>query len=329
VTRRAFHLLGRRRFTLDEVFRRGLLDLEVPDDALDRFVSKREMLAHQTRLNPDEYWYLTEDKGVFYRFAELQGVRVPETHALFCQSGPGWSRTGEVLADPRDWEAMIAERGPETFVIKPTRGVYGMGVRVIERRDGALHQLGRGTVTASEIREELVRDRQFHAYVMQERLTNHPDVAGSERSALQTSRIMTLVDRDGHVQLIGAFLKTSLGDEAGVDNFHLGATGNLVSVLDAETGRVERVLGAGDHGVITDVALPIDPSTPPPGSFVPLWRESIDLVSRAALAFLPMRSLGWDVAATPDGPVIVEANMWWDPLVGTMPAGLVHSMRDL
>lgn len=319
VARRAAYLVGRRRFTLDEAFRRGLLEPGLPEAELGDHVSKREMLAHQKTLNPDEFWYLTEDKAVFGRFAELQGVRVPETYALLCQSGPGWSRTGEVLADRGDWEALIGDRLPDTFVLKPTLGVYGMGVRVIERREGRLYQLDRGEITAATICEEIVRDRQFHAYLIQERLTNHPDVAGSDRSALQTSRIMTLVGRDGDVSLLGAFHKTALGGEA-IDNFRLGTSGNLISIIDVETGRIQRVLAAGEHGVIGDLAVPADPATPPPGSFVPLWRESCDLCVSAARAFLPMRCLGWDVAATPDGPVIVEANMWWDPLVGAMPA---------
>jgi hypothetical protein len=26
---------------------------------------------------------------------------------------------------------------------------------------------------------------------------------------------------------------------------------------------------------------------------------------------LPVRTIGWDIAITPNGPVILEANIWW------------------
>ena len=49
------------------------------------------------------------------------------------------------------------------------------------------------------------------------------------------------------------------------------------------------------------------------GFRLPLWEEAKSLVARAATLFLPMRCIGWDVALTPSGPALIEANMWWDP----------------
>ena len=38
------------------------------------------------------------------------------------------------------------------------------------------------------------------------------------------------------------------------------------------------------------------------------------LAEQAALQFLPLRTIGWDIAITPGGPSILEGNVWWDPL---------------
>jgi hypothetical protein len=37
------------------------------------------------------------------------------------------------------------------------------------------------------------------------------------------------------------------------------------------------------------------------------------LVFRAARLFLPLRTIGWDVAIAPDGPILMEGNAYWDP----------------
>jgi len=46
---------------------------------------------------------------------------------------------------------------------------------------------------------------------------------------------------------------------------------------------------------------------------LPCWFETSVLVKQPALKFLPLRAIGWDVAITPDGPCILEANSYWDP----------------
>jgi hypothetical protein len=41
---------------------------------------------------------------------------------------------------------------------------------------------------------------------------------------------------------------------------------------------------------------------------LPEWGAACALVLAACPAFLPVRALGWDVALTPEGPVVIEAN---------------------
>lgn len=37
------------------------------------------------------------------------------------------------------------------------------------------------------------------------------------------------------------------------------------------------------------------------------------MVTEAAHKFLPLMTIGWDVALSGEGPYIIEANVWWDP----------------
>ena len=298
-------------YTLDEAFTMGALDPSVDDTVLDDLVSKRDTIGLQARLNPNELSHLTEDKAVFYRVAEGLGLPVPRLHAILCQSGPGWARGGHVLAGPEDWARYLVDEAPDEFVLKPTRGYHGLGVRLVTRRpDGVFDVAGHGPTTVTELCRAVVDDRQFHVHVVQERLRDHPDLPG-DGATLQTLRIITFVGRDGSVEVVnGQFRMIRPGNT--VDNFANGTTGNVLAIVDLDDGTLGTVLRAGAHRSYEMVAPGEIEWCPPPGTRLPHWDGIVSAVSAAALQFLPMRSIGWDVAVTPDGPRIVEANIWWD-----------------
>ena len=309
--RRAADLVARRGFTLDEAFTLGLLEPSRTAAELDDHVSKRRMIGLQASLNPNEFWYLTEDKAIFYRLAESLGLPVPRLHAILCQSGPGWTRTGDVLGAPGDWARFLESGAPDEFVVKPARGYHGHGVRLVRRRGSMLDVAGSGPTTAADLCRELVADRRFHIHVVQERLRDHPDLPG-DGSALQTLRIVTLVARDGRVRVLNAQFRLAAPGNA-IDNFADGTTGNLLAIIGLEDGSLGPIIRPGARRVLERVPAGTLDGAPPAGARLPYWDEIGAVVSEAAPHFLPMRAIGWDVAITPDGPRIVEANIWWDP----------------
>jgi hypothetical protein len=46
---------------------------------------------------------------------------------------------------------------------------------------------------------------------------------------------------------------------------------------------------------------------------IPQWSEVIALAQKAAVSFLPVRAIGWDIAITPTDIKIIEGNIWWNP----------------
>ena len=46
------------------------------------------------------------------------------------------------------------------------------------------------------------------------------------------------------------------------------------------------------------------------GFRIPFWQEAVELARDAHLRFDSFGYLGWDVAITPTGPKIIEANAW-------------------
>lgn len=311
--RRGADLLGRRGFTLDEAYTLDLFDPALGAADLDDRISKRRMIREQALLNPNSLSHLTEDKGIFYRHARLAGVRVPELYAILCESGPAWTHGGEVLQGPDDWAGYLRSGVPDEFVVKPSRGYYGLGVRLVTRGpDGVLRVNGHGTTTAEALCRELAADRMFHMYLVQERLRDHPDLPG-DGQALQTARVITLMDRANRPRIVNSQFRMAVGGGP-IDNFHGGTTGNVLAIVeDLEDGTLGGVIRAGERRRFEIVPPGTVPGTPPPGSRLPLWDRVVELVHDAARHFLPMRCIGWDVAVTADGPVIVEGNIWWDP----------------
>jgi hypothetical protein len=291
----------------------GLGDPAVSDETLSACLSKVEMVALQDALNPTELTCLTEDKSVFYPLCQALRIPVPATLAIVSPAG-GWVAGGSPLSDREAWARHFADAFPATFVSKPARGAYGDAVTVWTRVEGGFSDHRGRLHTAAELHHALVSHPTHRCFVVQERLENHEELRRLTGSAyLQTVRAATLVEPDGRPRLLYAELKLITGSNV-IDNYMEGRTGNLCANVARDSGLLAPARRPSPDGV-GFVVVPNHPGTglPLEGVRLPGWPELVELVLRCALLFLPLRTIGWDVALTPGGPVIVEGNRWWDP----------------
>ena len=54
---------------------------------------------------------------------------------------------------------------------------------------------------------------------------------------------------------------------------------------------------------------------------IPYWNEVVTLCIKAASKYDDNKSIGWDVAITQRGPILIEGNHDWGARVWQMPAG--------
>ena len=311
--RRGMRLRRAHGFEADEAFQLGLLDPGLGEDNPSRFLSKIRLRQIQSSLNPMPWMDLTEDKGIFYWHCVSIGLPIPKLHAVFFKNAPGWACAGTSPRTRADWERLIAEDLPDEFVTKPARGCHGEGIEVYTRSEGKLVDSAGRECSPAEVVRRLWSSAGHDSQVIQERLTNHPDLVELNASrALQTVRINTLLEPAGTVRILLAEMKLALGDSV-IDNIDFGATGNLVVAVSPDgvlhPSHARRPDGRpGLHVVSTH------PETGRSfvGSRLPLWDEACALAERAAIAFAPFRTIGWDVALTPGGVRIVEGNGWYD-----------------
>jgi hypothetical protein len=167
--------------------------------------------------------------------------------------------------------------------------------------------------TAAGLVQSIQSDPTYREFVVQEKLRNHPAIAGLSSGGLLSLRVITYVPPDACPRALTANLKAIVGRNI-VSNSRHGTLGNLTAEVDLSTGRIvdARALRQDGKGF---VIVPQHPDTGVTfaGWPVPCLEESLDLARKAARVFLPVRTVGWDVAATPDGPRLLEGNIWYDP----------------
>jgi hypothetical protein len=311
--RRIAYLRSHGGFTAREALQEGLLDTRVPESALAGTISKRTLVQLQRLVNPVQFDCLTEDKGIFYTYCGAKGLPIPRLFGVAARP-TGFSAEGCPLRDKADWQAFVAGL-PAEFVVKPSQGVYGWGVEIFRRDAGGFVGSASGRHSEESMGAAFFTDPRYSTFVIQERLVAHPAMQHlSGTPYLQTVRMVTDVDDQGVSRVVCAMLRIIAG-AAVVDNYAQGTNGNLSCLVDLADGILDLPLGVGPDGFGV-VPVPHHPKTGVPfrGFRLPDWKAACALANRAALLFLPMRSLGWDIALTAGGPRIVEANNRWDPV---------------
>ncbi len=151
------------------------------------------------------------------------------------------------------------------------------------------------TESAGALRDRLLATRQF---LLEEYVVQHPKMASLNSSSVNTLRIVTF-ERDRTVHVLARVLKIGAGGD--VDNF---SAGGMYTMLDADG--VALYPAFDEHDAIHRVH-PIS-GTSIVGFQVPRFGEVINLVSEVALELADVPYIGWDVAVTANGPLVIEAN---------------------
>ena len=308
---RALQLRHRAKFSVEEMRLWGLLNPALDAAALQRYVSKRRFLQFQAAHSPRTHAVLVEDKEVFYRFCEAIALPIPQTIAFMTRTEV-WFSPGHGDAGVSRLQALLHALEGSELIIKPADGAYGAGIRALLVRGGRFVEHGR-SLSLAELMHGLPAPTR---HVLQRRLVNHAAVeALTGFRTLQTVRVVTaLPDRPGaRATLLSTALRLSVQDSV-VNNFHFGGTGALRAKIDIASGRIVSAVRASPSGFGMEPVERIDSTgVVPAGMLLPHWAALKELMETKAACFYPIRLVGWDVGLTPEGPVVVEGNFWFDP----------------
>lgn len=296
------------RYLPEEALEAGLLDPSAPDDDSRKHCSLSTILKIQSRLNPPTWRSFVFDKGIFYRYCQAVGLPVPPLLAIFSRTTPGWTCNSRLLAHRDDWVSYFTNECPPDFVIKPSTGLRGTGIEFFRRVGREFRTPDGRAFTGDAIHDLMANNTTAETFVIQARLRNHADLEKLHGTdALHTLRIATLLTPDGECDILFAFYKI-IGGNFYIDNYCHGRTGNLSIGINMVSGVLH------EEGRAPGAPPMVHPKSGSvlEGVKVPFWPETLDLAIRAALKFAPIGTIGWDIALTPAGPVIIEGNLRYE-----------------
>ncbi|MFN8445029.1 MAG: sugar-transfer associated ATP-grasp domain-containing protein [Caldilineaceae bacterium] len=264
---------------------------------IDHYLHQYEAAALLPMLNRDRHHPAIADKAEFARFCAEHSLPTPPLLA-HCEAG----------------SCQQLEVAQQDLFLKPRWGARGEGAQLWQRLDANRYQDQCGRIlSGSELLTELASLSQQQAYLVQPCLTNHPTLVALSPGALATARVVTGRTPSGDVEAIVATFK--MAGQPSIINTH--GLNSPISLVSGQLGRaysyhpicpgydVHPVTGA----LITGVTLPD-------------WSQTVGLAQRAHSLITEYIFLGWDVAFTPRGPVLLEGNAGWDVVTVQKPQGI-------
>jgi hypothetical protein len=238
------------------------------------------------------YDVLIKDKFVAYSLFGSNNIPIVETIGLVNSSGIRF-RDGKLAP----LETLLKRQEP--FVLKNVILEAGTGF-LLCRPKGTTLLINNIELSMDDFRRRIGSCK----WVMQPILKAHEAIRAVNSSALNTTRIVTVLDRERPVFLSGfqAFATGSMEIDSwsdgaiyvGLDYHGSCLRGNGFS-HPSVTGKTISVAHPGS-GILFD------------GYHVPFLREAVDICTRAHVYLYNSFIIGWDIAITDDGPLVLEAN---------------------
>jgi len=312
-------------FNLSEIEFFGLLDK--PEQEISNYISTRFFRSVVLpRLNSKQMQILS-DKLVTQYFLSSLGLPMSKLIGVWHDS-LGMTTDGRPMqtisqfADAID--EVLSDAQELDLFIKPRAGRLSRNAFSITARKSAntveIIRQDKQVQTLEQFARALPNDDFSHfesvdqGWLVQERVCQHPALAKLNNSSLNTFRIVTYLapsselqkDRKA-VELDFSFLRVG---RSGQPTDGWNESGGLAIDVDIQNGRLKHGRFSTAHGGKTVDTHP-DSEICFLDMKIPFWEEAIQLCVKAATALPGVRTIGWDIAISKTGPILVEGNATW------------------
>jgi len=222
-------------------------------------------------LNNKDYYKYVEDKSIFNKiFSKFIGREWIDINSTSFEAFSGFMED------------------KHTVISKPFSSTCGVGVKKHIKSDYA--NLNAMYDHLKEKRSGLLEN-----YIIQ-----HKDINNLYPHSVNSIRIVTVLV-DGSANVIYAFIRIG-NDGRFVDNINAGG---MAAPIDLNSGKVlypafDKNSKYYEKHPLTQVEIA--------GFKIPYWEESIKMCLEAAKLIPELGYIGWDIAVTDNGPLLIEAN---------------------
>ena len=243
-----------------------------------------------------EYASILENKLIFNDLFTCYGIPVPRVLFSF-RNARFFSKSGEEMSDISVTRCLSDAKTRRIFAKKAT-GNCGKGVFVFTKTDQG-YRASDGTMVDAAFIRKFCGKEDYH---FEEQLSQDQVLSQFCPDTINTVRVVTKNRTGKESVIVGASIR--FGRMGGyVDNL---AQGGVSVNLNIDTGELFD-FGMREYDLTKYYEHP-DTGIRFAHVLIPQWPEIKEMIDHVSSLVPPFREIGWDIALTLDGPVIVELN---------------------
>lgn len=302
------------------------------------FISNEKILkTFRPYLNHKSWIPILENKLLFFLYYSQLGFPVVEVYGFYYPER-GFFLDGSPLREKSDFLRWLNKSDIKGCVVKPLGSLGGKGIMIFEElispetirsNDGKNYSLNEViSLMEKDIEVRQSKEDNYKGYIIEEKIEQDPAMNVLSGKSLNTIRVSTLITNNNEILIDFGMLR--VGREGSItDNLHQGGYVVNINVEDGSIG--EKTFGYKEEGgpwieekeerikdFFTDCK-------------VPFWHKIVSLAKKAASFSPELRSVGWDIAISKNGPVLMEGNDNWDMVIAQVLSGgyLTEERREI
>lgn len=241
-------------------------------------------------------YFLLDNKNIFETILNGSNLPYPRT-ILKIQKGIIFDSENKIIDSKQDFKKLIEKEKNNKLFLKPADcGSGGKEIVSYNKVNGHYFSQNKEEINFENISRKLNTE-----YILQEGIENYGFLKEIHPYSLNTFRVMTFFDRKIGAKVIYAILKAG-NNEANTDNAH---TGGIYVGINLENGNLM------DKGFDEDLnEFLMHPLTKIDfrNENIKDFKKVIEIAEKAGNLFPSLTFIGWDIALTKEGPVILEGN---------------------